>query len=371
MVARKSRPLLHAVAEVVDVALEATVVGSFSRLGFLARRRLCAWEDPPSTLPGGTPGGRAPRAVVTGASSGIGFAVAEALATRGWSVAAVSRDARRATSALERLSAAGAASAGARGSTPPRITGHLADLGDLAEVRRLASELRALTDPGDPDGGIDILVQCAGVLARSFHRTEQGFEATFALHVLGPHLLTGLLTGQPGAGGVGPGGLRPASQVITVSSGGMYAVPLDIGRLERAGPATYRGSTAYALAKRAQVELSVEWARRLEPLAIVPVTMHPGWVATAAISSGLPRFSRLARPILRRPAEGADTVIWLATTPGTGRAGRFYLDRKPRALHPVPGTRPSASQRREAFARVDELVGLARDAGHPPAPAAP
>ncbi len=332
----------------LDVVLEASVVGSFSRIGYLVRRGLFDFADADGATAPVQVGAR--RAVVTGASSGIGFATAQALSDRGFGLVLVSRDPRRNVDATRRLAAI----------TTAPVTGLVADIGDLTDVRDLAAALVA-------DGGrVDVLVHCAGVLNRSFHRTEQGFEETFAVHVLGPHLLTGLLADHLGDARAGRGG-----RVVTVSSGGMYAARLDLDRLESVSPATYRPKRAYAAAKRVQVEFAIEWAARLRAGGSTACTMHPGWVDTAAISAGLPGFSRAVAPLLRRPEEGADTVVWLATAaPFEEIGGRFYLDRRSRALHPVPRTRTDARARRVAFERVSELVGLAPHFGEPRATAA-
>ena len=97
---------------------------------------------------------------------------------------------------------------------------------------------------------------------------------------------------------------------MTVSSGGMYTQPFDLDRLEMT-PEAYRGTTAYARAKRAQVVLSHEWARRWGADGVASYASHPGWVDTPGLASGLPTFAKLG-PLLRTPGEGADTVVWLA-----------------------------------------------------------
>lgn len=339
-------------ASLADLALEATVVGSFSRLGYLARRRLFGWGDPAADA---ARAGRRGNALVTGGSSGIGLAAAEALAGAGWSVTILSRDVGRSEAALEQLNVAARRAEGSEsGSGPAVLRARTADLSDLAEARRIAATI------AEENETLDVVVHAAGAVFRRFHRDDQGFESTFVLHVLAPHLLTTLLLPlleRPSAPG-------RSARVITVSSGGMYAARFDLGALEHATPARYRGVVQYALAKRAQVELTVEWAERLAGRGVAPFAMHPGWVDTALITSGLPRFAGLARPLLRRPAEGADTVVDLALAPGVeAHAGAFFFDRRPRTRSVLPGTAPTSSQRRRAFDRVGELAGA------PPVPA--
>ena len=105
-------------------------------------------------------------------------------------------------------------------------------------------------------------------------------------------------------------------------------------------PSGYRGVTAYARAKRAQVALSREWARRIDPAEVAFHAMHPGWAATPGITASLPGFSRVMGPLLRSADQGADTIVWLATISASQLgSGRFWLDRRPRPEYPLPWTR--------------------------------
>lgn len=276
---------------------------SWSALGIRARAALAGW--PPLGTTGAAPG----TAVVTGGTSGIGAATAEALARCGTRVIVVGRDRQR---------SAGAAAAIARRSGGT-VVGEAADLADLAEVRALAARI------GEQCTHLAALVHGAGALAPRYERTADGCERTVATHVLGPHLLTAALAPLLRAG-------APAS-VVFVSSGGMYAGALGTGALD-IDAESFRPTAAYATAKRAQVALADAWDARLAPVGVRVRSMHPGWVDTAALRSGLPRFARLLAPVLRTPAEGADTIIWLITRPELP-AG-FYFDRRRRCVVRLP-----------------------------------
>jgi NAD(P)-dependent dehydrogenase (short-subunit alcohol dehydrogenase family) len=116
----------------------------------------------------------------------------------------------------------------------------------------------------------------------------------------------------------------------------MYTQPFDLDRLEM-GADDYRGTVAYARAKRAQVVLTEGLASELEGRAVVHA-MHPGWADTPGIGDSLPGFSRLIRPILRPVAHGADTIVWLVGSEEAGEStGGFWLDRRPRSTVRVPG----------------------------------
>ncbi len=151
-----------------------------------------------------------------------------------------------------------------------------------------------------------------------------------------------------------------SARVIAVTSGGMYAQRLDLDDLQSStGP--YSGTRAYARAKRAQVALVREWARRLGPAdgsGIAVNAMHPGWADTPGLSDALPGFARVMGPVLRTTDEGIDTLVWLATAAeATMTSGRLFFDRRPRPYDRVPATRLTADQRRRLW---DEVVEMAR-----------
>ena len=173
-----------------------------------------------------------------------------------------------------------------------------ADLSRLADVLDLADRV------AHSHTRLDVLVHNAGALSRAYVRTEDGLELTVAVHVVAPFLLTHLLMGQLRA--------APDGRVITMSSGGMYSQRLDVTALEPHAD-DYDGVKAYARAKRAQVELTRLWDLHHGGSGVRFVAMHPGWVATSGLDSGLPGFARLVRPMLRTPEQGADTAVWLAT----------------------------------------------------------
>ena len=208
-------------------------------------------------------------------------------------------------------------------------------------------------------GRVDALVHNAGAMFASRHESPDGTEMTVATHVLAPFRLTRMLHPE----------LQHAGRavIVAVSSGGMYLERFDLSRLEmpRAG---YRGAVAYARAKRAQVVLAHEWARRWGSEGIAAHTVRPGWVDTPGLAEGLPGLARL-RPILRTPAEGADTIVWvvakalhgsfparglLGTTATSGESTTF------RAPAPLPGHRPRGRDRALALVRGSQrTVGTA------------
>ena len=92
--------------------------------------------------------------------------------------------------------------------------------------------------------------------------------------------------------------------------------------------------------------------------------MHPGWADTPGVQSSLPRFYRVTRPLLRTPAEGADTIVWLgAAAEPASRSGLFWHDRRPRPVYLLPRTRETSAERVSLWAQCVELSGCPADAG--------
>jgi NAD(P)-dependent dehydrogenase (short-subunit alcohol dehydrogenase family) len=245
-------------------------------------------------------------AVVTGASSGLGRAVAEGLSALGARVWVVGRDGARTQAVAAELP-------GARAFT--------ADLSDPAEVARLAAAVTAEHDQ------LAAVVHCAGALLHTHQSAPDGVEVTIATHLLAPFRLTRQLAP-----------LLDGACVVIMSSGGMYSQRFDLAELT--APATgYDGVRAYAVAKRAQVVLSHELAHRMPGLS--SYATHPGWTDTPGLTAGLPRFARLMHPLLRTPAQGADTAVWLAAGGARPKREGFWFDRRLRSEYRMPGTRPS------------------------------
>jgi NAD(P)-dependent dehydrogenase (short-subunit alcohol dehydrogenase family) len=152
---------------------------------------------------------------------------------------------------------------------------------------------------------LDAVIDNAGAMFPTRRVTEDGLEATLATMVVGPFaLVAGLLPILDAT---------PGARVISVTSGGQYAQGLDLDDLQ-SSDGVYDGTRAYARAKRAQVSLIREWARCFRDADIQFHSMHPGWARTPGLVEALPLFARLMGPLLRTPAEGIDTLVWLATT---------------------------------------------------------
>ncbi len=304
------------VSRLIDAALEAPILPSFSRVGYAVRSRTEHWSKlDEANLTGRT-------VVVTGATSGLGLVLCAQLARCGAHVVLWGRDRAKTDRALDAV-----AGQRVRGTMSTAI----ADMGDLDAVRSAASSLLAAHPR------IDAVVHNAGALSATRSTNAAGRELTIASQVLGPFLLTSLLLDRLRASSV--------ARVITMSSGGMYAAPLTVDHLEMGDD--YRGTEQYARAKRAQVTLNEMWADVVDPLEVVFHAVHPGWADTPGVQESLPGFRRVMRPLLRTAAQGADTAAWLVADDAALRtSGRFWHDRRVRSIHRLGSTRRSDTPER-------------------------
>jgi retinol dehydrogenase 12 len=258
--------------------------------------------------------------VVTGATSGIGKATATALARLGATVVLVGRDRGRTEAAAAEIAPVSA--------SPPRA--EVADLASLEQVRGLAGRLGGLER-------IDVLINNAGLVLGERRITPDGLEHVFALNHLASFLLTNLLLPKLTAS-------APA-RVVTVTSDAHSAARLDLSdpNLER-GWDSWR---SYANSKLANILFTRELARRLDGTGVTANCAHPGVVRTGFGRDARPLLKlgiTIARPFMLSPERGADTIVYLASSPDVaGQTGGYYVKRQRRE--------PSAAARDDAAAR--------------------
>jgi NAD(P)-dependent dehydrogenase (short-subunit alcohol dehydrogenase family) len=315
--------------DLVDDVLEVTIVASFSRVGIAIRRHLYAWHEPPD----GALRGRT--VLITGPTSGLGRATATAMADLGARVILAGRSEERLARVRDELVAKHG---------EDRFPLLVVDTGSLASVRAAADQVLAT------ESRLDVLVDNAGAITPERRVTRDAIEVTLATLVVGPFALVSrllpLLERTPG------------SQVIAVTSGGMYAQSLPLDDLGYA-EGEYDGTRAYARAKRAQTALIREWARRHGRSGVRFNAMHPGWADTPGLAESLPAFHRFMGPLLRTVDEGIDTIVWLAADPAAAAVqGRLLLDRRPRPFDRVPATRLSAADRAQLWDQVAALADV-------------
>lgn len=246
------------------------------------------------------------RVVVTGATAGIGEAIARSFAELDATVHLLGRnpDKVRQSAGAIRRAVSGA-----------MVVEEVCDVSDLDAVRAWCEDLSGRIEE------LHGLVHNAGAMPKERIETPQGHETQLACHVLGPHLMTEQLLPL----------LRDAhgASVVFMSSGGMYTSPLSVDDMESKS-GDYNGVRVYARTKRMQVTLAEAWAHRLSGSDIRVESMHPGWVETPGVAGALPVFRVVTRPLLRDTSDGADTAVWLVATRPESEPGHFWHDRAQR-----------------------------------------
>jgi retinol dehydrogenase-14 len=272
--------------------------------------------------------------VVTGATDGIGLAAAGGLARLGARVVAIGRNAEKGRNVVTRLQ---------RETSNPDVAFLQADLSSQSQVRALAREL------ANEYPQLQVLVNNVGGFFLRRTLSVDGIEASFALNHLNVFLLTLLLLDKLKAS-------APA-RIVNVASESHRNARLDLNQV--AARRWGSGMKAYGQSKLAMILFTYELARRLRGSGVTANAVHPGFVASHMYRSSGP-LVRLAEPYVKlvgkTPQEGADTVIYLASSPEVeGVSGTYFVNR-----HPYPSS--PASYDEEAARRLWEvsaqMVGL-------------
>jgi NAD(P)-dependent dehydrogenase (short-subunit alcohol dehydrogenase family) len=273
--------------------------------------------------------------LVTGGTNGIGRATAQALAQMGATVIIVGRDAVKTSRVVEEIRAA---------SGNPGVGSMLADLSSEQEVRLLADEFRGKYSH------LHVLINNAGGFFMRRQIRGDGIEMTFAVNHLASFLLTNLLLDTIKAS-------APA-RIINVSSNAHASGKIEFDNLQ--GERQY-GPKAYDNSKLANILFTTELARRLEGTGVTVNALHPGFVATGfAKNNGkiIATLVSLITPLVARsPAKGAETSVYLASSPTVeGITGEYFYD-----SHVIPAA-PQATDMAVASKLWDvsaEIVHLA------------
>ena len=276
--------------------------------------------------------------VITGGTDGIGKAAAYGLATQGMRLLVHGRDPDKGARAVAELKAR---------SGNPAIEFLPADFSSLEEVRRLAAAITERTPR------VDVLVNYAGAIFVKRALSKDGYEMTFAVNHLAPFLLTHLLLDALKAGG--------QSRVVTTASNAHRSAKIAFDDLQLTRK--YSPMGAYAVSKLANVLFTRGLAKRLQDTGVTATCLHPGFVRTnfggnnvADISPLIGRIFLFVSRFARTPEKGAETVIYLASSPEVeGVSGGYYFDRKP--IRPAPaGEDDNVAER--LWQISEQLVGI-------------
>ncbi|HEY3714575.1 MAG TPA: SDR family NAD(P)-dependent oxidoreductase [Jatrophihabitantaceae bacterium] len=265
-----------------------------------------------------------PRTVlVTGATDGLGRALAERIAAGGDRVIVHGRDPGRIERAVEEI----------RGTTGnDQLYPALADLAELAQVRALAESVLA----DHPD--LDVLVSNAGIGTsgpggRTREVSVDGYELRFAVNYLAGYLLTRLLLPRLRA--------APSARIVQVSSAGQAPIDFDDVMLER----NYSGIQAYCQSKLAQIMFTFDLADELAGTAVTATALHPAtFMPTKIVTNPISTIE-----------EGVEATYRLvAARELDGVTGQYFDGQRPAKAHPQAYDPDARKQLRELS---DHLTG--------------
>ena len=277
--------------------------------------------------------------LITGGTDGIGKAAAYGLAIQGAKLLVHGRDPDKGARAVAELKAR---------SGNPAIEFLQADFSSLADVRRLAAAVMEHTPR------IDVLVNNAGGVFGKRVLSKDGYEMTFAVNHLAPFLLTHLLVDT----------LKSAtpSRIVTTASDAHRGSRILFDDLQ--ATRKYSPMGAYGRSKLANVLFTRALAKRLQGTAVTATCLHPGFVRTnfgrdIDVSPLLRGIFRLIARFARSPEKGAETVIYLASSPQVqGASGGYYFDCK---LTPPSSAAQDDSAAEKLWEVSERLVGIARN----------
>jgi NAD(P)-dependent dehydrogenase (short-subunit alcohol dehydrogenase family) len=240
--------------------------------------------------------------VITGATSGVGQAAAEKLASMGARIVAVARDRARGEATVASIRKAGPAVDHAI---------HYADLSRISEMKRVGREITAA------EPRIDVLINNAGAAFNKRRVTEDGLELTFATNHIAYFVLTHALV--PSIKAAAP------SRIVSTSSMTYAWAKLDLNDLQ--SEKKFDGMDVYAKSKLANVLFTLELSRRLEGMGVTANCLHPGFVKTRLGSEdgGISNVFGISTSGAISPEDGSRTTVYLASSPEVANvSGRYF-----------------------------------------------
>ena len=230
------------------------------------------------------------RVLITGATAGVGEAVAHALGSAGHDVIVHGRDANKCARVVADILSKGG-----------RVSAEICDLASLDAVATMAGRLA--------ERSVDVVVNNAGVWLNERRLTSDGHEATWQINHLAPFLLTTTLL---------PHLLEcEDARVINVSSSGHRAGSIHFEDVSM--EQSFTGLAAYCQSKLANVLFTQELARRTQGTTLVTHAVHPGAVKTKLLAeTGF-------NPPSISPAESAGALAALAVGPDARRSSGDYF----------------------------------------------
>jgi retinol dehydrogenase 14 len=241
--------------------------------------------------------------LITGSTSGIGEAATKSLAKTGANLVLIARNEKKVLNLIDVLKSS---------NNNNQIDYLICDLSNQKQIHRIAGEFK------EKHNCLDILINNAGGLFYERKLTEEGYEYTFALDHLSYFLLSNLFLDIIK--------LSTPSRIINVSSATHFNTHIDFNNLM--GEKFYSPQTAYAQAKLANVMFTYALARRLNDTGVTVNCLHPGIVRTNFGSDESRPGNMYKYPFGLSPEEGADTIVYLATSPEVEKISGYYFEKR-------------------------------------------
>ena len=278
------------------------------------------------------------RILITGGTNGIGRAAAHALAMMGAEVIIVGRDEVKTRKVVHDLKSL---------SGNNEIDMLVGDLSSIAEIKRVAGEFLERCDR------LDVLLNNVGASFSEFQTSADGYEMTFALNHISYFLLTNLLLNTIEK----TANVQGEARIINVSSSAHNSARNGVDLDNHHSTKGFGNFGAYSESKLANILFTYELARRLDGSGITVNAVHPGFVRTGFghNMSGLMAaiMKLLQRLIARTPEKGAETLVYLASSPDVaGISGKYWIDRKQVASSEISYNREQQTRLWEFSARI-------------------
>ena len=244
--------------------------------------------------------------LVTGANAGIGYAISLGLAKMGATVVIVCRNESRGEAAMTELKEKSGSSS---------ISLFIADLSSQNSIRQFVTDFNAKFER------LDILINNAGVITQNHTLTEDGLETQFALNHLAPFLLTELLLDSLKKSG--------SARIINISSNAHQTASINFDDLQ--SEQTYKPKEVYQRTKLCNILFTYELARQLQGTSLTANCVHPGVITTKLLQAYNGRkggFNFIGKLLYNKPAKGAETPLYLASSSEVAGISGKYFDNK-------------------------------------------
>lgn len=272
--------------------------------------------------------------MITGATFGIGKATAQALAAKGATTIIVGRNPEKGKVVAAEISQA---------TGNPSVISMTADLSSQQAIRQLADEYKRQYSQ------LNVLINNAGGVYLNRRVTVDGLEYTFAFNHLGYFLLTNLLLDVIKAS-------APA-RIINVSSNAQRGAKINFDDLQ--GEKHYTPFGAYGQSKLANVMFAYELARHMAGTGVTVNSLHPGVIRSGFGLNNGPiyrLFYTLISPFLKTPEQGAETSVYLASSPDVeGITGKYFINKKAVRSNPLSYDEEACRRLWEVSAKLTEL----------------